>query len=113
MRATPSDLRVLTLTKIDRCAWNEHEIDEDGRCVPCNAPVCDCGLALDHTGRCLACDVCHCAAVDRETGYTRCEVHAYAPHATGDLMAALKTAMCRCTSDEFARPACAVHGKAV
>lgn len=96
MYATPSDLRVLTLTKIDRCAWNEHEI-EDGACVTCNAPVCDCGLALDHTGRCLACDVCHCSSVDRETGYTECRVHETDANdrPAGDLMAALKTAMGR------------------
>ncbi len=80
MYATPSDLRVLTLTKIDRCAWNEHEIDDDGRCVPCNACTCDDGrrdCALHGDGRRPA------------------------------------PAVCVCTSNEFARPACAVHGKAV
>ncbi len=52
---------------------------------------CSCGRPLDADGNCYRCDR---AGFDPDTS----EADASA---------------CTCSSDEFARPACAVHGKAV
>ena len=84
MRATPSDLRV--------------------------------GHTFSASGFCRVCDDCRCGeeSTDRETGYVdTCPLHPADVPASGDLMTALKSAMCRCTSDDLDRTPCAVHGKAV
>ena len=92
MRATPSDLRVLTPLPIpeppilcaacqaNNCTEPATATDPAGEGVcQFHATHCDCGHRFSAAGVCRVCDA----------------------------------SACPCSSDEFARPGCAVHGKAV
>jgi len=80
--------------------------------------MCDSDHApapLDAEGWCRVCDPCRCGeeSTDRATGYVdTCPLHPAAVPAP-DALARLTASLCTCTSDEFDRTPCAVHGKAV
>jgi len=110
MRATPSDLRVLTplplaepvvmcaACEAKNCTEPATTTDPAGEGVcDFHATHCDCGHTFSASGFCRVCDDCRCGeeSTDRETGYVdTCPLHpATAPRPAGDLMTALKAAM--------------------
>ena len=60
-----------------------------------HATHCDNGHCFDGDGICQVCDVCHCADVDRQTGYSECAVHPTTVPVQ-DALARLTASLCTC-----------------